>query len=165
MNTSSSIDQNLPEIHLLQLKDQATLDTHPKTFKHSFGIFLKDSNAYGNTYFARHFEWQGICREKWFFDCIAPDMLQKLGVFITKEAHQTYIKETFPFQTITCELNTFNVKQCSFYLSFHFSVDEVLISKGYQQIVFASHDKKIIRLPEPVLQKIKQYQIDHALAL
>jgi enediyne core biosynthesis thioesterase len=58
----------------------------PKTFKHSIDVYLKDSNATGNIYFARYFEWQGICREKWFFECISADMLQSLGVFINKEA-------------------------------------------------------------------------------
>jgi hypothetical protein len=71
-----------------------------KTFKHAFDVYLKDSNATGNIYFARYFEWQGICREKWFFECIAPDMLQSLGVFVTKEARQNYIHETFAFQRI-----------------------------------------------------------------
>ena len=32
-----------------------------KTFRYSIDICLKDSNAYGNTYFARYFEWQGVC--------------------------------------------------------------------------------------------------------
>jgi hypothetical protein len=71
-----------------------------QTFTHSLTIYLKDSNAYGNTYFARYFEWQGICREKWFFECISRDMLQKEGVFITKHAEQDYLQETFPFQEL-----------------------------------------------------------------
>ncbi len=78
------------------------VDRLPRTFSHAMTIYLKDSNAYGNTYFARYFEWQGICRERWFFECIAPDMLQAEGVFITKHARQDYVHETFPFQEISC---------------------------------------------------------------
>src|ERR1700739_2505317 len=80
-----------------------------QTFTHTLSIYLKDSNAYGNTYFARYFEWQGICRERWFFECISRDMLQKEGVFITKRAEQDYLQETFPFQEIQCEMNAYNV--------------------------------------------------------
>ncbi len=91
-----------------------------KTFKHPIDIYLKDSNATGNVYFARYFEWQGICREKWFFECIAADMLQSIGVFITKEAQQSYMHETYAFQKVDCEVNTFAIRQCSFSLLFKF---------------------------------------------
>lgn len=131
-----------------------------KTFRHTIEVYLKDSNATGNVYFARYFEWQGICREKWFFECISPDMLQPLGVFVTKEAQQKYIQETFAFQRIECEVNTFAVKQCSFSLLFRFFVDGRLVSAGHQQIVFAQLNKKISRLPADVLDKIRGYEAD-----
>ncbi|WNV03011.1 thioesterase family protein [Candidatus Methylospira mobilis] len=129
-----------------------------KTFRHILDICLKDSNAYGNTYFARYFEWQGVCREQWFYRCVASDMLQSQGVFVTKCAHQDYAHETFPFQTVECHLNSFNVRACSFHLLFRFYVDGVLASTGFQQIVFASHDRKIIRLPKSVIEEIRLYE-------
>jgi enediyne core biosynthesis thioesterase len=130
-----------------------------QTFAHSIDIYLKESNAYGNTYFARYFEWQGVCRERWFHRCISADMLQNQGVFITKRAHQDYMQETFPFQTVQCEVNTYEVKSCSFYLLFRFFVDGKPVSQGYQQIVFASHDKRIQRLPEHILKKVRAYEM------
>lgn len=132
-----------------------------KTFYHHIDICLKDSNAYGNTYFSRYFEWQGICREQWFFQCIAKDMLQTQGVFITKYAHQEYLQETFPFQRVECQLNTYNIKQCSFNLRFGFLVEGKLISRGFQKIIFANHSKKIIRLPQDVIEEIKEYEHPH----
>ncbi|WP_229256618.1 acyl-CoA thioesterase [Duganella lactea] len=128
-----------------------------QTFTHTLTVYLKDSNAYGNTYFARYFEWQGICREKWFFECISRDMLQKEGVFITKHAEQDYLQETFPFQEISCELNVYNVKKCSFWLEFRFSMDGKPVSVGRQQIVFACHDRKIKALPPAVIELIQRY--------
>lgn len=128
-------------------------------FTHVFDIYLKDSNAYTNTYFARYFEWQGVCRERWFHQCISADMLQSKGVFITKRAHTEYVHETFPFQTVECELNSFDVRQCSFYLLFRFKVDGQLVASGYQQIVFASQGKQIQRLPADVLTKIRAYEV------
>lgn len=129
-----------------------------KTFRYSIDICLKDSNAYGNTYFARYFEWQGVCRERWFYECISADMLQSLGVFITKDAHQEYVHETFPFQRVDCEVNTFAIKQCSFSLLFRFYVGGKLAAKGYQQIVFANKEKRIARLPDDILEKIREYE-------
>jgi len=128
-------------------------------FKHAFDIYLKDSNAYTNTYFARYFEWQGVCRERWFHQCISADMLQSQGVFITKRAHTEYVHETFPFQTVECELNSFDVRHCSFYLLFRFKVGGQLVASGYQQIVFASLTKQIQRLPADVLTKIRAYEV------
>ncbi len=130
-----------------------------KTFHHTIEIYLKDSNAYANTYFARYFEWQGVCRERWFFECISRDMLQSEGIFITKHAEQDYIRETFPFQKVECTLNTFSIKRCSFCLLFRFFVGGELVSSGYQQIVFANHDKRITPLPDSIIAKIRQYEM------
>jgi acyl-CoA thioesterase FadM len=130
-----------------------------RTFRHSIDIYLKDSNAYANTYFSRYFEWQGVCRERWFHQCIAADLLQSRGVFITKRAHTEYLHETFPFQSVDCELNTWDVRQCSFYLVFRFLLEGTLVASGYQQIVFASHDKRIQRLPEDVLERVREYSL------
>ncbi|CDG82025.1 acyl-CoA thioesterase [Janthinobacterium agaricidamnosum] len=129
------------------------------TFRHNLTIYLKDSNAYGNTYFARYFEWQGVCRERWFYECIARDMLQAHGVFITKHAEQDYLQETFPFQEISCEVNAYRIKRCSFWLEFRFFADGQQVSSGRQHIVFANHDKRITALPELVIKRIERYQL------
>jgi enediyne biosynthesis thioesterase len=133
-----------------------------RTFTHTMSIYLKDSNAYGNTYFARYFEWQGVCRERWFYECIAPDMLQAEGVFITKHARQDYVHETFPFQEIRCELNAYDIRKCSFWLEFRFYSGEALVSVGRQQIVFANHAKVISALPPHVIAKIRQFDMGAA---
>ena len=137
----------------------------PKTFSYYFDTSLKHSNATQNVYFSNFFDWQGAVRERWFYECISPDMLAPLGVFITKKAHNEYLKEAFPFQTIRCDLNTFNIQRCSFYLRFLFYSSEankkdVLIAHGFQQIVFARHDKKITRLGDDILRKIRLYEKD-----
>ncbi|AEG93416.1 acyl-CoA thioesterase [Ramlibacter tataouinensis] len=139
--------------------DPAEAAVPRRTFRHTIDIYLKDSNAYANTYFSRYFEWQGVCRERWFHQCVSADMLQSQGVFITKRAHQEYLHETFPFESVRCELNTWEVRQCSFYLVFQFHVGTRLVANGYQQIVFASHDKRIQRLPEEVLARVREYEL------
>lgn len=138
---------------------RTALPDEAQTFRHSIDIYLKDSNAYTNTYFSRYFEWQGVCRERWFHECVSADMLQSLGVFITKRAHSEYLQETFPFQRVECELNTFDIRQCSFYLLFRFAVEGKSVASGYQQIVFARPDKRIQRLPDAVLARIRAYKV------
>jgi acyl-CoA thioesterase FadM len=155
---------DLPSENSIELKSAFFPNGYPwieqsKTFKHAIDIYLKDSNATGNVYFARYFEWQGICREKWFFECIAPDMLQSIGVFVTKDAQQSFLHETYAFQKVECEMNTFAVRQCSFSLQFRFSVQGELVAVGRQQIVFANLNKKISRLPAHIIEKIRLYEI------
>ncbi len=129
------------------------------TYEYSFDTTLKHSNATQNIYFSNYVEWQGVVRERWFFDCIDASMLQSEGVFVTKQVHQHYIKEEFPFRTIICRLNTFCIQRCSFRLLFRFYSDGDLISYGYQHIAFTSHLKKIRKLPKPVIEKIESFYV------
>ena len=131
-----------------------------QTYSQTFETSLKHSNATQNVYFSNFFEWQGSTRERWFFECISNDMLQDKGVFITKKAHNEYFREAFPFQTVTCSLNSFAIQKCSFYLLFRFFIDNQLASSGYQQLVFADKEKRISRLPKDILAKIKKYECD-----
>jgi enediyne biosynthesis thioesterase len=155
---SSQVAHSMPQLHGIDFAP-SQLATPGLTFRHAFDIYLKDSNAYTNTYFSRYFEWQGVCRERWFHECISADMLQKEGVFITKRAHTEYLQETYPFQSVECEMNAFDVKRCSFYLRFRFSVDGAPVATGFQQIVFARHDKRIQRLPDAILDRIREYEV------
>ena len=131
----------------------------PRTFRHAFDIYLKDSNAYTNTYFSRYFEWQGVCRERWFHQCFPIDMLRMPGFFMTKRAHTEYLQETYPFQQVECELNTWDVRQCSVYLLFRFSVAQTPVATGFQQIVFAGPDKRIQRFPAEVLECVREFEL------
>ena len=133
----------------------------PKTYHQKFETSLKHSNATQNVYFSNFFEWQGSARERWFYECIASDMLQDKGVFITKQAHNNFIREAFPFQTVHCELNSFDIQKCSFYLLFRFYIDGHLASSGYQQIVFANKAKRIAKLPDSILEKIRSFECDY----
>ncbi|MFX5574600.1 hypothetical protein ABTD77_19365, partial [Acinetobacter baumannii] len=80
-------------------------------------------------------------------------------IFITKRAHQEFVQETFPFQRVDCYLNTFRVRSCSAYLVFRFMSGGRLVSLGYQQIVIASTDRNIQRIPAHIMQRAKQYEL------
>jgi enediyne core biosynthesis thioesterase len=154
LSQSSASDEDHAVFDTLQSPAKQTL-----TFKHSIDIYLKDSNAYGNTYFARNFEWQGVCRERWLQQCISADLLQPQGVLITKNANTNYVRETFPFQTVECELNTQQVKNCSVTLLFRFLVSGSLVCTGSQKIVFASHDKRMQRWPSHAMENLRKYEL------
>lgn len=126
-------------------------------YRHSMTICLKDSNAYGNTYFCRYFEWQGVCRERWFHDCIDPDMLQAEGVLITRRAEHEFEQETFPFEHIDCELQVAQLKRCSLWLEFRFFSGGRQVGQGRQQIVFANHARQITAFPAHVVDKMRRY--------
>jgi acyl-CoA thioesterase FadM len=135
-----------------------------KTFEMEFDVFLKDSNAYGNVYFSRHFDWQGMVRESWFSKRIFKNMFELDGVFITKRANIEYLSEAYPFQTIKAQLNTQAIKKTSFdiVISFLNSETNTLISTGRQTIIFASKEKIIKKIPGDILAKIKLFEINVA---
>lgn len=60
---------------ILHVLSNETAHLSEKTFHHVMDIYLKDSNAFMNTYFARYFEWQGVCRERWFHECIHDNLM------------------------------------------------------------------------------------------
>lgn len=131
-----------------------------KTYSNEFFASLKQSNATQNIYFSNYIEWQGAVRERWFFENIANDMLQTQGVFVTKRVEHDYFIEGFPFQTIKCNLNVKDIHKCSFTLVFRFYIDSNLIGEGRQVIAFLNHNKRPTRLPKPVLDKIRTYELN-----
>lgn len=135
------------------------IDDH-KTYVYDFSTFLKDSNAYGNNYFSKVFEWQGACREAWFYSCITKEFLKKEGILVTKKAHNEYVGETFPFQRIRCLLNISSLKKASFNIDFTFcdpDNEEIIFSKGYQQILLTDHNHKITRFPVDIIDMVGEY--------
>ena len=130
------------------------------TWQYELTPYLKDSNAYGNIYFARYFEWQGLCREKWFSECVCHNMFELKGSLVTRSAANDYIASIFPFQKVRCLLNTQNIKAASFDLVFRFYDMESnqLLSIGRQKIALIdSERKKPVRFPKEILDKVRFY--------
>lgn len=121
-----------------------------------FTTYLKDSNASGNTYFARYFDWQGMLREDWCVKCIDSKLMSEHGALLTKEAHNTYIKETFPFDEVTGVLQVLRYNAASLTLGFEFFSKDELVAKGGQTIILAK-DGKVKRFPKEILNKFKLY--------
>ena len=84
------------------------------------------------------------------------------NVLITRQAHTEYQKETFPFQKIRGMVNIRDIKKVSFFITFTFCDAENennVFATGYQQVVLADKNKKIIKFPSEIIDKVKQYQL------
>jgi len=130
----------------------------PQVYLKSIDVYLKDSNAYGNVYFSNYFVWQGIVREAWFSDCIFENMLDLKGCFVTKNAYNEYCSPVFPFQKIKGELKVESMRKSSFKLVFNFyDSKDVIVSKGYQTVLYTDKNGKILKLPEDIKEKMLRY--------
>ncbi len=132
-----------------------------RTYECIIEAYLKDSDAYGNVYFSNYFIWQGICREKWFSECIFGNMLTLDYSFITKTAHMEYKNEAFPFQKIRACLNIGNFKRVSVdvVIKFYEDISSTLLAEGYQTIVFVNKNKRISKLDDSIKNKMLEYLI------
>lgn len=141
----------------LNFEDNNQLD---HTYRYDIVPSLGQSNAYGNIYFARYFEWQGVLRETWFSECVVPDMFALDGAFVTKFAVNEYEEEVLPFQKISGLLNTGLIKKGSFLLMFRFYDRKTgnLVAKGEQKIAYM-RDGKLKKLPLEVLEKVRLYEL------
>lgn len=132
-----------------------------KKFKFNKTVYLSDTNAFGNTYFAKYFEWQGMAREA-FFKEISGDYSEILssGVkFITISATIDYKKESLLFDEIEITVQPKQVSLTTVELDFSYmnKVTKDIIAIGNQKIGFSSIDGVIIPIPRELLEGAKGY--------
>lgn len=142
--------------------DRRCFDRRDRAFVYEKQVYLSDTNAVGNTYFAKYFEWQGIVRESFFFRCLFPDpqAFAKSGIkLITAEAHMKYKHETVLLDRVIIRLKMGRVRRTSAELLFKFLDKKTnrLIGEGSQVVVFADSTGKPIPMPEIVVQNLKPF--------
>jgi acyl-CoA thioesterase FadM len=125
-----------------------------KVFIFEKTVYLTDTNAEGNTYFSRYFDWQGMAREE-FVRTNVPGLVAilQLGVkMITVEAYLHFIQETFLYDEILIDVKTSNIKKASLDLIFTYTSKKTnqLIAKGRQKLAFADAAGKLIPIPEEI---------------
>ena len=124
-------------------------------------VFLKDTNAFGNAYFSRYFDWQGMAREAYFATVKSfMEIIQNGTKLITKRACNEYMHETLPFDEIVIVVNNRNIKKCSFDMLFTVINKNTgkILSKGEQTLTFANHQGKLIRIPQGIVDVITQHK-------
>ena len=136
-----------------------------KNFVFEKVVYLGDTNAEGNVYFAKYFDWQGQAREAFVKDQIPNivDLMKSGLILITCEAYNNFIKPSFLFDHIDIEINTYNIKKASFVLVFSIKnkISGELLSKGWQKIAFFDGKSgKLFEMPDIFREKAMYFIID-----
>src|SRR3989338_1238504 len=109
-------------------------------FSINMTVFLKDTNAEGNTYFARYFDWQGMAREAFFREVIGDinKFLQAGIKFVTIEAYIRYRNEVTLFDEVIIKVKPDNVSIATFNLIFTYLNKKTggVVAEGKQKIGF-----------------------------
>jgi enediyne biosynthesis thioesterase len=130
-----------------------------KEFLFEKRVYLTDTNAMGNTYFANYFDWQGMIRED-FVRYILPDYAAFLrtGIkLITLEASMKYYYESILFDDVIIKMKLNDIKKTSIELLFTFTNKTTgkLLGEGRQKIAFASPEGRYIPVPMELVQAAK----------
>ena len=132
-----------------------------KIFSMDVRVYLRDTNLFGNVYFANYFYWQGIAREE-FFRQITPDpmfFVNKKIKMVTIEASTKFKKEALLFDDIEVRVEVSNPKITTFDLIFTFIKKNTgdILAEGKQKIGFISQKGSIIPIPAELAIKGIQY--------
>jgi len=122
-------------------------------------VYLTDTNATGNTYFANYFDWQGMVREE-FVRFIMPDCQAffESGIkLITLEASMKYYYESALFDDLLIKMRLGELKKTNVELLFQFFNQKTgkLLSEGKQRIAFATAAGRYIPVPAELLLAAK----------
>jgi len=129
------------------------------SFNYDFIVTLKDVNMYGTAYFARYFEWQGICRELYFITVPNFQEILRDVVLVTKYAWNDYRKQIHVFDHLLVKVQNRSIKRSSFEMMFTYinkKTNEV-VSVGGETLIFMNSKGNIVRIPEGIIQVIKKH--------
>jgi len=130
-------------------------------FEYPIDVFLKDASPFGTVYFARFFEWQGMCREAFWARCVMPTSPPSTLQLITKSATMEFVRAARPFEGVVAALSVLAVKRVStmIYISFYDRMTHHLLADGFQTIVFADSSRAPLVIPDPILDVLTAYRL------
>ncbi|MCM8782027.1 MAG: acyl-CoA thioesterase [Candidatus Omnitrophica bacterium] len=125
-------------------------------------VYLTDTNLFGNTYFARYFDWQGMAREA-FFKQIVGDFnkfLQSRIKLVTIEAYIKYHHEVTLFDEVIIKVKPDNIQIATFNLIFTYLNKKTgqLVAEGRQKIGFVDSNNKAIPIPKKLKEGWERFQ-------
>lgn len=133
-----------------------------KAFSFEVTVYLKDTNAFGNAYFSRYFDWQGMTREAFLKFLLGdPTPLITSGIkMITVRAHIEYYHETFLYDQVVIKVHSENMKHATFDIVFNYynRLTSQLIATGRQTIAFAGAKGNLVAVPAALHQTLKAYE-------
>ena len=125
-----------------------------KEFLFSKTVFLTDTNAEGNSYFARYFEWQGMAREDYFRHAVPNHMeIMRSGTkLITVHSWIKFERETHLFDEVLIKVQTLSLKKMSMELGFTYinKQTEDSVAIGGQKLAFANPSGELIPIPDSI---------------
>ena len=144
-----------------QKGDLATQKLQKKTFFFEKTVYLTDTNAEGNVYFARYFDWQGMAREE-FFSANVPDHLEilKSGTrLITVNAWMGYKKAAYLFDKIVIQVETSELRRMSLDLNFTFKnkASNEILGFGGEKLAFSNVDGALIPVPSSIAANARYF--------
>lgn len=126
-------------------------------------VYLSDTNAVGNVYFAKYFEWQGKTREDWFNWVMGDDFETFMRTYkmITVEASHKYKQECLTFDKVEIGFKVEFTKMCVLTtFNFRFKNTKNIIGIGHQKIAFKDFSTdKLVEVPSVLRERAKKLGI------
>lgn len=146
----------------LKILKNILLDHNKKSFIFEKIVYLCDTNAEGNVYFTKYFDWQGMAREE-FYRQHFPLEIWKSGLkLITAQASIEYKHEAFLFDEILIAIYIANVKKMSLELIFTYVNKKTgkLLATGKETIAFGDSKGKLIPIPKEIKENTKHFLLE-----
>lgn len=129
-------------------------------------VYLGDTNAEGNVYFARFFEWQGMAREE-FLKVNVPDCMEimRAGIrIVTKNAWMVFQHECRLFDNVEIQIQTANLKPMSLELIFTFrnKASGTTLGRGGERLAFTNGEGKLVPVPSSIMENAKRFLTERA---
>jgi acyl-CoA thioesterase FadM len=123
-------------------------------------VYLSDTNAFGNVYFAQYFIWQGKTREDWLSWVMGEEagpLMQKYKM-ATVEASHKYRHECLAFQNVEIGLvATLTRMSVRLVFNFRFKGTNKIVGIGNQKIAFIDHiTNKLVPVPIELKRNMKK---------
>lgn len=136
--------------------DEEALKSISNAFVYQRTVYLPDTNAEGNVYFARYFEWQGEVREAYLGQGISKEEYRALVVtktrMVTANASMDYARMLWLFDNVSVRMTTRNIRRASLEIAFAFfnAGTGELVARGTQQLAFQNRRAQLIPIPPPI---------------
>lgn len=130
-----------------------------KSFLYDRSVYLPDTNAEGNAYFARYFDWQGETREAYLKQGITKEeyktMLRTKTRLVTVKASNEYYKPSWLFDEVRIRMTTRNIRHASLEMVFTVfnKLTGELTARGIQELAFQNRHGRLIPVP-PYIRRI-----------
>jgi len=119
-------------------------------------VYLADTNAEGNVYFARFFDWQGETREAYLKQAMSPEEFSAMmgsGLrLVTTNASMVYHAPAYLFDEVRIQMRTRNIRNATLEMVFRYvnKKTEKLVAEGIQRLAFQGNNGHLLHIPEPI---------------